>query len=378
MRMKSTPRTLYVLLLLLGMAIQVAPARSAELSQVNPAQKAPDTINASGKINAYPWFSNDGKLFLFTRKTAGDDADVWVSYIKNRAAFDNYPEGGALPGLDLAEPQPLEPVNASKGLGDTIKAIAYCENERQPIVKPNGNLRYRFKLFYSMGPLDEGTLRKIYRAWNVIVIIRGDTKEIVRVSLEGQIQEMGPNVNRPGKNQTEPMLTLDGRYMFWASSDFIRAQARFIGPVDACTQLNQPTDSYSELPSDRFSWKDQYTFIDPVHATSRTNYHSIIEEPNGGPTALLFERCHPQQALPCNDDPSSRYCDCAPNYNDLSTTGFRSGREPGLIADCCGSGELNTSNKRESHPAVSGPRDSQGSWLLFFKRSSKIWYTKVK
>lgn len=227
------------------------------------------------------------------------------------------------------------------------------------------------------GSSPEPGLKEIFRAWRVKVFVDPVTEEIDEVKIGGQILPMGPGVNVSGKNMTEPMLTRDGRFLFWASNNFIGTQARYIGPVSACTQLNQSSTPYSQLPSGRFPWVDQYTFPVPSHATSRTNYHHVLERPQNGTTALLFEKCSAQQNVSCDDDPTSRYCDCKPKYENISTTGFTPGLEPEEITNCCGA-ELNKPpDWRETHPAVSGDLNADGSWLLFFKRGKKIWFTKI-
>jgi hypothetical protein len=354
-------------------------AQGAALHQTNPIRKAPDVINTPDPDiwDTYPWFSNDGKLFLFTREdtTAPNGVpEVYVSYLKNRNAIAGTPtDERTLPALEVAVPVKLP---AAINNGETVKAIAYCEDDPPQPDALASRWRYRFALFFSRG--DVQGERKMYRAWRVKVFVDFASQEINQVDIGGQVQLMGSGINVAGKNTTEPMLTRDGRYLFWASNAFAGTEARFIEVASPCTMLNEASQNYGNLPGNRFAWVDQYTVGALADLTSRTNYHTVVERPDGK-TALIFERCHAQQEVECLEDPSSRYCDCEPNYGSLQTTGFTAVGEPHPIQPCCAATgkELNRPTVRYTHPAISGPRNADGSWLLFFMRGKKIWYTKI-
>lgn len=373
-------------------ALGSAPAEA--LQQVNPVQQAGPVINyePSQYAHEYPWFSNDGKLMLWTRQkksmdcVEGDEFTettkgcqrVYVTFIKNRDAVAGAADGVSLPALDVAVPQPLTPVNAwadDQTGPTTIKAIAVCEEGDQPADLDN-RWRYRFSLFMAVGPPceDEGPCadKRLWRAHRVFVVVKKSTQEITRIDIAEDFAPVtGSDV--AGKNETEPMLTRDGAYLFWASNAFNGTVAKFMGPVSSCSQLDQNAKTYDQLPDSRFAWKAQYLAGSPSTSLSRTNYHTVLERPNGT-TALIYERCHGQEKC-IEEDPSSIDCDCGYQDNQLSTSGFSAGSGPSLIGNWS-SGPLN-GGARVTHPAISGPR-TNNAYLLFFMRGKKIWYTRIK
>lgn len=177
----------------------------------------------------------------------------------------------------------------------------------------------------------------------------------------------------------QPAIQAPGAYLFWASNAFNGTVAKFMGPVSSCAQLGQTAKTYDQLPVSRFAWKAQYLDGSPPSRLSRTNYHTVLERPNGT-TALIYEECHGQ--VRCQDDSSSIDCVCDhpdpeidDQANQLSTSGFSAASGPSLIGNWS-SGPLN-GGARVTHPAISGPR-TNNAYLLFFMRGKKIWYTRIK
>ncbi|MCI0603808.1 S8 family serine peptidase [bacterium] len=122
------------------------------LKQVNPVRQAPTTINEAGWNTEYPWFSTDGKLFLFTREVPNSEIQrVHVSYIKNRDDVADTPPNQTLPALIVATPKELVPINNKVAPSETIKAIAVCEETAQP-QSLTGKWRYLFTLYAAIGP----------------------------------------------------------------------------------------------------------------------------------------------------------------------------------------------------------------------------------
>lgn len=393
-----------------------APLDGAVLEQVNPAVQAPPLVNDSDHSNEYPWFSNDGHLFVWTRqcKTTspepclnhnppiGTDTQwLWVSYLKNFDIVWNAPHGQDLPPLQFAWPVELEPVNHAVlqafPAGTTIKALAICDKTSdQPVLGPDGLLRYRFSLFMAIGPAGDSNPKSLYRADRVVVTIdpNDNNGEIVPSKLRFNGSLLPVTGSDTGDNETEPALTRDGKYLFWASNGWAGGVAEYMGGdgFARCSQLDQSRTSYANLPGQRFAWKDQY-LGSPATSTSRTNYHTVIERfhfDDAGDTALIFERCHGQ--VSCAQG-GVRDCEClGPDENEdgvpddkvrLWTTGFEAAPGPYLIdrcEGCTGNEGIWKEQGRTTHPAVAGPENTDSGrdgWLLFFMRGKKIWYTKI-
>ncbi len=374
----------------LTIALVVVPAE-AGLRQLNPARAAPLIINSldsngNPEDNEYPWFSNDGKLMLWTRQTAagGNLQWVWVGYIKNRDQIAATGAGQTLPSIDMRNAVHLDSVNDWVKVnrpGEQIKSIAVCEEPypSQP-ERLSGRYRYRFTLYMSVGKPNQQKL--MYRAHRVFVVVSDSTFKVTKVGISSSIQPVIPYATRPGgggANETEPMLTRDGTHLFWASNAFNGGNmARFMGPSAACSQIGQAPKLYSQLSSSRFAWKDQYASGATYMRTSKTNYHTVIEKPNGQ-TALIFTGCDGQTS--CNrSQMGNRECECQDQSAMLSTTGFGGGNHPPTLISSSGwTGQagINTAG-RATHPAIAGPQRSfDKSWLLFFMRGKKIWYTKI-
>jgi len=223
----------------------------------------------------------------------------------------------------------------------------------------------------------------MWRAHRVFVVVDKASQEITSYGMSGDFQEVIPLTYRPVAggvaNETEPFLTRDGQYLFWASNAWegTGRVAHYIYTGTACAQLQQSPTPYDNLSSSKFAWKDQYTSGFTYQKTSRTNYHTVAERTSDGKTALIFEQCVGQTAC----DPlqfGNRDCACDGQNDFLSTTGFAAGGQPTAITNWS-SGPLNVAGGRVSHPAISGPQNTNdGSWLLFFMKGKKIWYTKVK
>lgn len=393
------------------------PLQGATLQQVNPAVQAPPYINDSEHSNEYPWFSNDGRLFVWTRQCKdqtpepclnhdppiGTDTQwLWVSYLKSFDTVWNAPHGGDLPPLHFATPVELHPINhvvlQSFPAGTTIKALAICDKtDDQPILGPDGLLRYRFSLFMAIGPAGDGNPKSLYRADKVVVTIDPDDNggEVVPSKLRFNGSLVAVPGSDSGQNETEPALTRDGKYLFWASNGWTNGGiAEYIGGEGfaRCGQTTQSRKSYLQLPDNgRFAWKDQYDGS-PANATSRTNYHTVIERfhlEDAGDTALIFERCHGQ--LTCGQG-GGRDCDClgenssgetvTNDKQSLWTTGFEAPAPYRIenCSGCTGNAGIWKDPGRTTHPAVAGPENTDSGrdgWLLFFMRGKKIWYTKI-
>lgn len=377
-------RYLWAVLLCAGWL--AAPAHA--LRQVNWAQEAGDVINHMPDMysNEYPWLSGDGKLLLWTRQVKSEACApgqngcqrVWVAYVKNwREIADAPANNGALPELEVSQPMPLTKVNELVAGNITIKSIAVCEEGTQPREYSN-RWRYRFSLYMSTGT--PGGTKSMHRAHRVFVVVNKASMEITSMGRSGGYSPVIPPATRPNggvANETEPMLTRDGRYLFWASNAFNGGNvARYIGPVASCTQVNQTPRSYATLPSNLFPWKDQYSQGFTETRTGKSNYHTVVERPNGV-SALIFETCSGQVDCAAGGS-DNRDCRCKEQKKKLSTTGFADGNDvgPTLITNCCGSRALNRSGVRLTHPATS-PRHANGTWTLFYMRGKKIWYTKI-
>jgi len=283
----------------------------------------------------------------------GDNAQwIWVSFIKNWQTVADTPQGGTLPDLDLATPIDLDIVNhyfKGNPAGNEIKAYAVCE-EPDPVqpVDLGNRWRYRFTLYLAVGPASP---RAMWRAHRVFVVVDKASQEITSYGMSGDFQEVIPLTYRP--------------------------VAHYIFTDTACAQLQQSPPPYDNLSSSKFAWKDQYTSSFTYQKTSRTNYHTILERTSDGKTALVFEQCVGQTACDTLQF-GNRDCECDGQNDYLSTTGFAAGGQPTPITNWS-SGPLNVVGGRVSHPAISGPQNTTGdSWLLFFMKGKKIWYTKVK
>lgn len=366
------------------------PAHANGLKQVNPVKQAPSTINAFGSDatmdeNEYPWFSSDGKLFFWTRQENPNPGTqwIWVSYLKNRDAVVATGENQTLPNLQVAIPVDLHDVNHHfivNNPGSEIKAFAVCEESDSGYDYDLVNRwRYRFTLYLAVGP--PGALRKMYRAHRVFVVVDKATEEIIDTGISGGITEVIPTTYHPltgdEANETEPFVSPDNKKLFWASNVWYEpgVMAKYIESSTTCGMTTSTPKDYSTLPSGTYAWKDQYDSGFSYQRTSTTNYHSILQR-SDGKTALLFEQCEGQ--YDCNTSQTgNRQCECDQDRDWLATTGFTSGDTPSTIVNGP-SGVLNPTNIRVSHPAVSGPQNADGSWLLFFMRGKKIWYTKIK
>lgn len=372
-----------------------------KLTQVNPAYKAGSMINDPYAANEYPWFSNDGRLFFWTKQLPGEGQELYVSYLKNWGAIKSTAHGQALPALSVAYPRrhdklanclagidwnqpwcdlsPLEAPNAKL----TFKSLAYCQKTTQPV-----NNEYRFTLFFSAKDLNTTGAAHMYRADDVWVKIDGNS-EIVGMGIDGNIRPAIPQTTTGGgsiANETEPMLTRDGKYLFWTSNAFTAkgTYAKYIYRDLPCTQLNQTPTLYSSLPASQFKWRDQYISTPSTTAqkTAKTNYHTVLEQPGFTESALIFEQCAGQ--VDCDDnnpDPGNRDCQCKPQNNKLSTSGFAANGKPyiicnGTITGTESGGQLNPTNQRTTHPAIAGPKGNHG-WVLFYMRQKNIWYTKI-
>ncbi len=383
--------------LCLGLIPSLArPVDAAGLRQVNPVKLAPTTINnqPSNFDNEYPMFSKDGKLMLWTRQdnsTTGDRLQwVWVVYIRNWQEISDFNTTATLPDLVLGTPANLSVVNSwviQNHPGSEVKALALCEEPSPVQPEDKGtHWRYRFTLYLAIGPPEES--REMYRAHRIIVNVNKADGAILNHTMSAGFDPAIPFATHPltggQANETEPMMTRDGQYLFWASNAWggQNRMAHAIGPVSACTQLQQTPVPYSDLAASRFAWKDQYAGTPTYTKTSRTNYHAVVER-RDGTVALIFEECQGQ--IHCDlAQPGNRDCECELNQNQwFSTTGFAAGGQPTLIANHS-SGPLNASTSqgvpiRVTHPAISGPQHAtNNSWILFFMRDRRIYYTKLK
>jgi len=359
------------------------------LRQRNSAKEAPTAINTTSTTvwDAYPWFSRDGKLLFWTREANGK-ARVWVTYFKNRGTVINKSAGATLPDLSISAIKILPGSwNDPQDVDETIKAYAYCHQALNDNTPDSNHQEYVFTLFYSTGPI--GT-RVMYRISNLVVRVNKSTLEIDYLAAPSSPQIMGSGVNVSGKNATEPMLTRDGKFFFWASNaGSFSPMARYIEVSQECTQLNQSATQYSSLPSNRFKWVDQYTVGNAYDLTRSSNYHTVLEKGSiaNSETALIFERCNERDQQRCDENEDSRYCDCvstdddavplAQRYGVLMSTGFGAGSEPAPIKGCYNPSLNQDYPGRDTHPAISGPPTTGGTWLLFFMRNKKIWYTNI-
>lgn len=381
-------------LLLVSLLLPLLPA-SAQLNppdhliQRNPAKEAPTAINTTSTSvwDAYPWFSRDGRLLFWTREYNGM-ARVWVAYFKNRGTVINTSVGNTLPALSISDTHLLPGSwNDPSAADETIKAIAYCRQALNDDTPDANHQEYVFTMFYATGPAGQ---RVMYRIPNLLIRVHKPTQEIVHLAAPSAPQIMGSGVNVSGKNSTEPMMTRDGKFFFWASNaGTFSPLARYIEVSQACTQLNQSATQYSSLPSNRFKWVDQYTTGATHDRTRSTNYHTVLEKGSiaNSETALIFERCNELDRERCADDPNSRYCDCvstdsdavplAKRYGVLMSTGFDASSEPAPIKGCYSPSLNQDYPGRDTHPAISGPPTPGGTWLLFFMRGKKVWYTNI-
>lgn len=381
-----------ILLLILSMLMPVASAAAnpPHLRQLNPARVAKYPVNtpATQIWDAYPWFSQDGKLFFWTREQNGV-AHVLVSYLKNRPHLFNEAAGDPLPELQVSTPKRLPGAwNNGTALSQTVKAISYCHQTLQDNFPVFGQKQYTFTMFYATGV---ATQRKLYRIRNLVVRLNKSTKEIIHMAAPNAPELMGPAVNVSQRNQTEPMMTRDGKFLFWASNaPSFSPMARHIEVGQACTQLNQNPTPYSSLPSHRFAWVDQYTNGFNIDRTRTTNYHTVLERGAIGnsKTALIFERCNALVTnTTCASNPDSRYCDCVSaddqsvpysnRFGVLMSTGFEVGEQPAPIKGCYNPALNQQIGGRDTHPAISGPQSQDGRWLMFFMRGKRVWYTII-
>lgn len=367
-----------------------AAVNPPHLRQINPAKVAPYPVNMpSSQIwDAYPWFSQDGKLLFWTREQNGL-AHVFVSYLKNRPNLFNELAGAPLPTLQVSTPKQLPGAwNNGIALFQTVKAISYCHQTFQDNFPVFGQKQYTFTMYYATG---HATKRKLYRIRNLVVRLNKTTAEIIHMAAPNAPELMGPAVNVSQRNQTEPMMTRDGKFLFWASnSPTFSPMARYIEVGQGCTQLNQNPTPYSSLPSNRFAWVDQYTNGFNLDRTRTTNYHTVLERGAIGnsKTALIFERCNALVTnTTCASNPDSRYCDCVSGDNQsvpysnrfgvLMSTGFEVGEQPAMIKGCYTPALNQQIGGRDTHPAISGPQSGDGRWLMFFMRGKRIWYTII-
>lgn len=394
----KAPMLLLVLLVLLvvGPSGALAQNNPPHLRQMNPVTEAPMYINTTDPDiwDAYPWFSRDGRLLFWTREEDGV-AHVWVTYFKNRGVVINKAAGAALPDLQISTPWQLPGSwNSGTQASQTVKAFAYCRQALNDDTPSAGFQEYIFTLFYSSG--SQGA-RKMYRIPNLKVRVDKNQQKIVYTDDPSSPQLMGSGVNVGSYNATEPMLTRDGKYLFWASNaPGFSPMARYIEVSQECTQLNESATQYSQLPSNRFAWVDQYDTGATWDRTRSSNYHTVLEKGSiaNSQTALIFERCNQRarsdcngEPCDCNQDPDSRYCDCVSvdddsvplnkRYGILMSTGFQAGEEPAPILACTSAPLNDDYPGRDTHPAISGPPTPGGTWLLFFMRNKKIWYTNI-
>ncbi|MEM9554261.1 MAG: hypothetical protein AAGC60_08380 [Acidobacteriota bacterium] len=391
------------------------PADADTFVQRNPARVAPANINdigpppntgASMDHNEYPAFSLDGKLFFWTRQenpTPGTQW-LWVSYFKNRDAFDSTPPGATLPALQMSTPWEIHLVNhqfqtdpvtgappplyPAVPLNADIRAVAVCdESDPNYVFDYPNRWRYRVTLYLSVGDVTV-PLSEMWRQHRLVINVDKATGEITSIETAPTTLtpiEVIPEATAHGggrAQEIEPMVTRDGKYLFWASNKWggTGRVAEYIFSSTACGMINQTPQPYTSLPVGEFGWEDQYSGPQPIkQRTSRTNYHAMVELLNGR-KAFIFEECQGQVQCGVDPTPPSRDCDCDADNEQLSTTGFFAGGGPTVIANRAGlSGNqlLWVPGGRTTHPVISGPRNPDGSWLLFFMRGKKIWYTKI-
>lgn len=408
--------TLYFTLCTVLIGLLAIPSHASDLRQVAKVRAAPSEVNngsTSRWHNEYPWFTRDGKLMLWTRQdNAGAGTQwLWVAYIKNYDFVANGPEGVGMRELDIGTPMELHPVNHlwddAVALDDAteIKALATCEQLNANTVnnewpEDHGSyLKYKFTLFVSIR--DSGPANEMWRVPTVVVTVWKSTGAIRNVTTAGEKHEVIPFTYHPvavppvQANETEPMMNRDGTILFWASNAW-GGQGRVahkLGPMAACMQGTNTTNNtptpYDTLPSNHYQWKDQYTATPDYTATSRTNYHAVIERENGR-SALIFEECKGKEHCDLGE-PGNRDCECNNHNNWFSTTGFDAVGVPTRIANLNNAAPvydptLLASMKpngfepwRVTHPAVAGPQHpTKKTWLFFFMRSRKIYYTMLK
>ncbi len=409
---KSLPIALGVVLLC---CLAASPLLADGLIQVNPTRQAPSVINDRGPSpntgtnmdhNEYPAFTRDGKLFFWTRQENPNPGTqwLWVSYFKNRDSFDSSSEGSTLPTLQMSTPWEIHlvnhqfltvgndppPLSPAVPMNAEIKAVAVCEeNDPNYVFEYSDRWRYRVTLYLAVGQ-PEGT-KAMWRQHRLVITVNKASQEITSIATAPATltpTQVIPQANQPNgqvANETEPMVTPDGKYLFWASNKWTGQgnMAEYLYNATACSQTTQTPTSYSNLPQSKFAWKDQYSDSSKQtkELTSRTNYHAVLEEASTGRIAFIFEECQGQ--IQCALDPASpnRDCDCDAENDRFSTTGFEIGAEPTPIANragLSGTSLLWQSPRRSTHPAFSGPQNPDGSWLLFFMRGKMIWYTKIK
>ncbi len=403
-------------------ALALCLPAAAHLQQTNPVKKAPSSINDELHANEYPWFSGDGRLLIWTKQCKYEGQGqcdgvahpharpirtnsqwLWVARIDEGTAsgLRKAVPGEALPTLSFdGQPTGLEEINhffideANRQNKDlTIKSFAVCEESPQP-QSLEGRDRYLLTLFMAVGeapPVGQsddapGLPREIWRAYRLVILVRDNGT--IDASINPSRIVKVPGTDAPGKNETEPMLTSDGHYLFWGSNAFNGGIAEYLYSSSPCGHLTGNPLPYSDLPSS-FAWKDQYTEAVPAFATSNTNYHTLLER-SDGQTALIFENGHGKVAClegrpyvgdadePCaGSNSQNQDCLFKCRHNDFWTTGFDRFQQPEVIQSWS-NGPLNLPHIRVSHPAIAGPQNSaQKSWVLFFMRGKKIWYTKI-
>lgn len=366
-------------------ATLTAPLMASGLKQRNPARRASDYINSPGDFNEYPWFSYDGRLMFWTREDPpGSPQELYVAYIKNWDQIANIGPGLTMPRLKVGPDDEFHDIqdwivgNPSFESASELRALSVC-------TKPQFRQRrnelnqwvYTFSLYFSVRrPASSANFGTLWRAQDIEVAVNKSTfrADILTTLSASSFTEVVPP---PGNtfNETEPFFSRDGRFLFWGSNKWKAGDvAEYIGPRSACTQAMQTPVAFPTLPSsgpgDYFAWRDQY---DGTFDTKTTNYHTLATM-HTGRTALIFDQCSGKRRN------SARDAWCAANNGRLSTTGFTANNDPSNIDDS-GWG-VNAIHglpaRRATHPAVSGPQLADGSFLLFYMRDRKIYYTKVE
>jgi hypothetical protein len=82
--------------------LSATPASAQHLKHVNPIRKVPAPVNTAVE-EGYPWFSNDGNLFLFTRQSSSGDYDIFVSHLKDRSALIGTSDMATLPAAQVTQ-----------------------------------------------------------------------------------------------------------------------------------------------------------------------------------------------------------------------------------------------------------------------------------
>ena len=385
---KLVPTILCAAFLAAGLA---GPLSASGLKQRNPARKAPtDTINHPGTYNEYPWFSYDGRLMFWTREDPRDSQqELYVAYIKNWNQIANKGPGATLPVLKVGPDDEFDDINLwingnpAFEMGSELRALAVCTKRLHRQRRDESDQWvYPFSLYFSVRrPDDEAAPGQIFRTIDIEVAVNKSTFQadiLTEFDTSSSSSSFFPVVPPAGSthNETEPFFSRDSRYFFWGSNKWTQGGvAEYIGPKRQCTQAMQTPVAYSTLPStgpgDYFAWKDQYA---GAGGTSRTNYHTLATK-TSGQTALIFEECHGKTKGGGRDGW------CQANNERLSTTGFDAGKTPTNIDDSgWDANAIHGDNpvRRASHPAISGPQLSDGSFLLFFMRDKAIFFTKVE